>query len=147
MRSATVAALLAGLSVAGAAGAQPSGSVQGDWRTPGATAVVRIAPCVGSAGRLCGTVVSATPPRDAKGQPLRDRANPDPAMRTRPIIGLPILTGLSPAGAGRWSGGRIYNPQDGKTYASKLTLNPNGTLKVEGCVAVICRAQTWTRAS
>ena len=46
----------------------------------------------------------------------------------------------------RRPGGSIYDPQSGKTYDSKLSLNPDGTLKVEGCISIICQAQTWKPA-
>jgi uncharacterized protein (DUF2147 family) len=62
-------------------------------------------------------------PNDSKGQPLRDLNNPDPALQTRTILGLPLITGFKPNGAGKWNGGKIYNPQDGKTYNSKLELD------------------------
>ena len=41
--------------------------------------------------------------------------------------------------------GKIYDPNSGKTYDSKISVNTNGTLKVEGCILVICQAQTWKR--
>ena len=57
------------------------------------------------------------------------------------------IKGFKPASGGRWTGGSIYDPQSGKTYDSKLSLNPDGTLKVEGCISIICQAQTWKPAS
>ena len=44
------------------------------------------------------------------------------------------------------TGGKIYDPNSGKTYDSKIGVNANGTLKVEGCVLVVCQAQTWKRS-
>lgn len=61
------------------------------------------------------------------------------------MIGLWFLHGFKPASEGHWGGGSIYDPASGKTYDSKIALNPDGTLKVEGCVAIICVAQIWTR--
>jgi uncharacterized protein (DUF2147 family) len=138
-------AALAGASLATAAAAAPS--VEGDWIVEDRSGRVRIAPCKSDAARLCGTIVAMPRPNDASGQPLRDVKNPDAALRSRTILGLPLITGFKPSGAGKWDGGKIYNPQDGKTYASKLELAANGSLKVSGCVLVICKAQTWTRAN
>jgi uncharacterized protein (DUF2147 family) len=56
------------------------------------------------------------------------------------------VTGFRPAGANKWRGGKIYNPQNGKTYTAKMDLNPNGTLTVSGCVFIFCEGETWTRA-
>lgn len=117
--------------------APASAAVEGRWRTP-AGATVEVAPC-GQA--LCGTIVQAPPA--ANGAVPRDMRNPDPALRNRPIVGVRLLSGFRREGE-RWTGGRIYNPQDGRTYRSDLRLEGN-ELKVRGCVLVACRTQTWTR--
>ena len=67
---------------------------------------------------------------------------PKPIARSqRPLVGLAVLSGFSASG----TGGRAYNPQNGRSYRATLRLNPNGTLRVTGCVMVICRSQIWTR--
>ena len=93
-----------------------------------------------------GNIIALKDPLDQNGRPKRDTANTDPRMRTRSIVGLPFVTGFKAAGRDSWTGGKIYNPGDGKTYASRMALNRDGTLKVSGCVLVICQNQTWTRA-
>jgi uncharacterized protein (DUF2147 family) len=139
-----IAAAVAAAGLAGAAQAQP-GSIRGDWLVQAKNGHVRIAPCASDAAKLCGTLVHMTQPNDANGQPKRDANNANAALRSRPILGIPLITGFSPNGANKWSGGRIYNPEDGKTYNSKLELTPAGALKVSGCVSVICKTQIWTR--
>ncbi len=53
---------------------------------------------------------------------------------------------LKPDGANEWAGGTILDPANGKTYKSKMELQPGGKkLDVSGCIAFICRAQTWLR--
>ncbi|MGH8063238.1 MAG: DUF2147 domain-containing protein, partial [Pseudoxanthomonas sp.] len=38
------------------------------------------------------------------------------------------------------------DPAKGKTYKSKIQLSPEGRkLDMSGCIAFICRAQTWIR--
>lgn len=115
--------------------------VEGEWLTQSGSGKVRIAPCPGRADRLCGNI-SWLRPADAKAM---DQNNPDPNLQTRPIMGMPMLWGFKPAGPGKWTGGKIYDPNSGKTYDSKIGVNGNGTLKVEGCIMVICQAQTWKR--
>jgi len=116
----------------------------GEWITPDKAAKIRIAPCGDS---LCGTVVWLKNRNDpATGRPQMDVRNPDPALRGRPVVGLRLLTGFKSAGASRWAGGRIYDPKSGKTYDSKLSLAPDGVLKVQGCVGVFCVTQAWTPA-
>ena len=58
-----------------------------------------------------------------------------------------LLTGFVADGPGKWSGGRIYNPEDGKTYKCKLTLQDDGTLKVRGYVglSIFGKTQIWRR--
>jgi len=130
--AATAAVLLAGVAEA----APPA--VAGRWLTADGSAVVEVAPC----GRaLCGRIariVKATP-----GGPTTDAKNPDRARRSRPILGLTILSGFT-AADDRWDG-QIYDPRSGRTYRSTLTRD-GGTLKVKGCFGPFCRTQVWSRA-
>lgn len=137
MRIALLAASLL-LSAGAALAADP---VEGEWVTPDGGSKVRIGACPNNPGQMCG-VVSWLPVAKAKDL---DKRNPDAALKTRPILGVSTVMGFKPAGPGKWNGGKLYDPASGKTYNGKLTANPNGTLKVEGCIAMICQAQTWKR--
>jgi len=126
-----------------ASAAFASTSPVGVWYTQDKQGKVRIAPC---GDKLCGVIISG---RGKDGKPAsdaRDDANPNPALRRRPILGLQILRDFKPTGPGRWGGGKIYDPNTGRTYDSKLRLSNGGILKVEGCISVICQAQSWTAA-
>jgi hypothetical protein len=104
---------------------------------------VRISRC---GSELCGTVVWLKDKIDsATGRPFTDNKNPDPGLAKRPMIGLPLFLGMRPAGPGKWSG-RIYNADDGKTYASNLSVSGPSTLTVEGCVGPLCGSESWTRS-
>ncbi len=120
-------------------------TARGEWTTEGGLSRVRIAPCA-DAAKLCGTIVWLKDPLTDSGKPKTDSKNPDAKFKSRSILGLQFLSNFSAAGPGKWAGGTIYDPQSGKTYKSRLSLNPNGSLKVEGCVLFICRGQTWNRA-
>ncbi len=68
------------------------------------------------------------------------------ANKNKPILGMVTLWGLKPDGAGHWSGGRVLDPENGKTYKSKLELLEGGRkLGMSGCVAFLCRQQVWIR--
>ena len=82
-------------------------------------------------------------PPDAPEGPLLDVNNSDPALRSRSIVGLPLLRGFKPAGPGSWDKGTIYDPEGGETYRSKMRLLSVDRLEVAGCVLFICRRQTW----
>lgn len=114
----------------------------GLWATEEEKSHVRIEPC---GPQLCGVIVWLKEPNDDQGQPKRDIFNEDESQRDRMIVGLRLLSGFEASDDASWSGGRIYNPEDGKTYKSKMSLRDDGTLKVEGCVLIFCKSQLWTR--
>lgn len=134
-------ALLAAGLVALAAPAFASNPALGEWVTADGSSRVRIEPCPSASSQLCGVVSWLTPAKRA----YVDRNNPDAALRHRPILGLTTVSGFSETAPGRWGGGRLYDPASGKSYKGRLSANPDGTLKVEGCVLMLCQAQTWTR--
>ena len=117
-----------------------SADITGNWIVEDRSAVVLIARCGSS---LCGRIVK--PLRNQPGHARTDVRNPNPALRGRPIIGMTIISGFRPDGPA-WRNGRIYDPESGRSYRSILRLNGDGTLKVSGCVAFICKSQRWTRA-
>ncbi len=139
-----VAAALAALTTAPLAMAQSAGSPEGIWLTQAGDAKVRVGRC--GAG-ICGVVVWLKEPIDPQtGKPQVDDKNPNPALARRPIIGLSLFSGMRPSGPNRWSG-QIYNADDGKTYASNISVGGPGTLKVEGCVGSLCGGEEWSRSS
>ncbi len=115
----------------------------GTWLSQDGGTKVHITEC---GGKLCGTVVWLDKPIDPRtGKPKTDKLNPDPAKRSRPLIGLQVVHRLAPSGPDKWSG-QIYNADDGRTYQASLTVRSGNAAHVEGCVlAVLCKRQTWTR--
>ena len=137
MRAIILAAVLA--LVSASALADP----RGVWLTPGGKSHVEIAPC---GDKLCGRIVWLAEPNNPQGQPKRDAENTDESLRSRQILGLPLLTGFPQEPEdGVWDDGDIYNPEDGKTYSSELEMADPKTLKVKGCVWVFCQSQIWKR--
>jgi uncharacterized protein (DUF2147 family) len=118
----------------------------GDWLTAARDGKVRIAPCEANPAQACGALVWFKLPPGTPAGPPHDAHNPDPALRSRPLMGLPIVSGFRRESPGRWADGRIYDPNDGKTYRSKMNVAPDGTLKVAGCILMFCQTQTWTKA-
>jgi uncharacterized protein (DUF2147 family) len=143
-----VAGLLAvALAFGHAVRAAPAGDPTfGDWLTQARDGKVRVGPCAADPAQACGTLIWLKPPADAPPGPLHDAHNPDAALRSRPLLGVLIVSGFHRQAPGEWVDGKIYDPNDGKTYRSKMNLDPDGTLKVSGCVAVFCKTQTWTKA-
>lgn len=136
------ASLMPGFGTAPAV-AQLREAALGVWVEEDGEAWIEIAPCQEA---LCGRIVWLKEPVDENGQPLVDRNNPDPALRSRPILGLIIMAGLKPTPGKGYLEGQVYNSENGKIYDVYLT--PKGqTMDVEGCLMkYLCLTQTWTRA-
>jgi uncharacterized protein (DUF2147 family) len=136
----TIAALLLGLAQARAGEAD---EVSGTWLTAAGDAKIRISPC---ASGLCGVIVWLKQPIDsATGKAQVDDKNSNKALAHRPILGLNIFSTMHHTGQRKWAG-RIYNADNGKTYASEL--HPAGAKKLEvrGCVlSFLCGGETWTK--
>ncbi len=90
------------------------------------------------------------PPDDEKGlggKPKNDPNNHDPKLRDKPIVGLEIMNGFAYSGKKRWENGRIYDPENGKTYKCKMTLTSTNRLEVRGFIGIslIGRTEVWMR--
>lgn len=121
-------------------------AVVGQWLNQDGEGKVAIAPCHDAPNQMCGAITWLKEPTDAHGRPMRDLHNPDPALRSRPIVGTLVIRNMNPNGPGRWIGGKLYDPESGKSYDGKLRARPGGKLEVSGCIAFFCQTQVWTRA-
>jgi uncharacterized protein (DUF2147 family) len=143
-RPGIIIAILTAVFAVAPAKTQAGGGSDGIWLTQAGDAKVRVSKC---GGGICGVVIWLKEPIDpATGKPQIDDKNPNPALAKRPIIGLSLFAGMRTAGPNKWSG-RIYNADDGKTYASNISVAGPSTLRVEGCVGAFCGGEDWTRAS
>lgn len=125
--------------LAGAAALAPDSAI-GTWKTETRNGIVEIQRCGAS---ICGRLVSSDLLRS--NPDLRDTKNSDAKLRARPLKGLVLLRGFK-IDDGAWTGGTIYNADDGKTYKATVTPLSPTQLKVRGCVFVpLCKTQTWTR--
>lgn len=123
-----------------AAPLQAADPVTGHWLTAEKDSIIVIGRC---GTTVCGKVQRVLKMMSDGAMPI-DKYNPDPALRNKPVQGMVLLTGFTDGGK-LWNG-RIYDPKTGKTYKSKLSRNPDGTLKVQGCIGFLCKSFTWTAA-
>ena len=70
--------------------------------------------------------------------------------KDKPIVGMTLIRGVkqSDSDKGRWDGGEILDPNNGKTYKVRLTPVDGGkTLAVRGYIGapLLGRTQTWVR--
>ncbi|HWL18090.1 MAG TPA: DUF2147 domain-containing protein [Bradyrhizobium sp.] len=124
-----------------AAGVAPAFAIDptGDWRVADGVANIRVAQCNGS---MWGVVAWE---KEAGG---RDSNNPDPAKKTRPTLGMPILIDMKKkTGADQWEG-QVYNAKDGQLYSSTITPSGSDQLEIKGCVlGFLCGGESWTRVA
>jgi len=86
-------------------------------------------------------------PHGTVGEAKVDTENPDEALRSQPIVGLLLMIGFKYDGKGLWHKGKIYDPDNGKTYKAKLSLTEDDVLKVRGFIgfSLLGRTSEWTR--
>jgi uncharacterized protein (DUF2147 family) len=116
-----------------------SHDVFGLWQSEARDGYIRIEDC--GDGTPCGTLVWADPEKMISDLDIR---NKDRELRSRSLVGVPIVWGFE-RDEKHWSGGKIYNPEDGKTFRSSLKRQSEDTLKVKGCLGPICISNRWTR--
>lgn len=127
--------------------AQTAAAISGRWATPGFGSIVEIAPCPGETDTMCGRILWLWHETDEAGRIRTDRKNPDPALRSRQLVGVDIIRGLRETAPGVWSDGALYNPDDGKTYTGAVRVTP-GALHLKGCaLGVFCQNQIWRRVA
>jgi uncharacterized protein (DUF2147 family) len=144
-------ALLSLSLAAPAVAADDADAVVGQWLTGDGKARIEI---VKHDGVYDGTITwlkEPVYPADDKqgmgGRPKVDRENPDKALQSRSIIGLPLIQGFKYGGDNVWIDGHIYDPESGKLYSCKMTLTMDGSLKVRGYwgISLFGRTEIWTR--
>jgi uncharacterized protein (DUF2147 family) len=133
LRLGVLTALLFGLLSTGATAA----TVEGPWLVEDRDAVIKIEAC---GDMLCGLIVGigkfspdGSPPTDISG---------------RSQCGLEIMHALVRSESDRWFG-TITNPEDGRTYKIRLSLDDDGRLRLRGYLGIplFGSTQMWTAYS
>lgn len=107
----------------------------GEWWVHDKQARIQIADC---SGAMWGVI-------SWEAMPGKDTHNPDPHLRDRAMLGVPIILGMKPKGETEWSG-MIYNSAFGQTVPGTIALQPDDTLRITGCVlGFLCGGENWTR--
>ncbi len=118
--------------------AQEADKLIGTYATEGNKAKVSITK---QGNKYIGTIIWSVTPG------IKDKKNPDTALREKPLVGKVILKDFVHAGKEVWDKGTIYDPESGKTYSCKITRQSNGNLKVRGFIGIslLGRTSEWTR--
>jgi uncharacterized protein (DUF2147 family) len=131
-----------------------SSSIIGTWISEAKDAKIEIYKC---GNKYCGKIVWMDAPYYAAedtegilGELKLDIKNPNPALRNRPILGLQILSDFAFSAANDWSGGKgkVYDPENGKTYSATMSLADPDHLYLRGYIIIplFGRTAVWTRA-
>lgn len=139
-------AMLLGFNATWAAAADPMSPV-GAWttiddETKKPKSVVRITE---KDGIISGAVEKILDPakQDSKCEECAD----DDPRKGKPVVGMTVLTGLKKEGDNVYGGGRILDPNNGKSYNARVTVIEGGKkLEMRGSILFIGRTQTWIRA-
>jgi len=96
---------------------------------------------------FCGKIVWLKEPME-NGTPRMDINNPDPNLRSRPLMDLVIIKGLVPSGKNKYENGTFYDYHTGNTYSARAELTGPNTMKLRRYIGVslMGHTETWTRA-
>jgi uncharacterized protein (DUF2147 family) len=114
-----------------------SESVLGEWLSENKDAKINI---YKQNAKLFGKIIWVQT-ADAK-----DDNNPNPELRNKPLIGLVMLSNFEADGKDTWTGGKIYDPESGKTYSCNMK-QKGKSLQLHGYVGLpmFGRTSVWTR--
>jgi uncharacterized protein (DUF2147 family) len=81
------------------------------------------------------------------GKEKLDKENPDPALQSRPKLGIELLTNFEWDEDNEWDEGDIYDPKSGKTYSCYIVMKEYDLLKIRGYIGISLIGKTtyWTR--
>jgi uncharacterized protein (DUF2147 family) len=121
----------------------PGASICGDWLTADGESVVSIFQATD--GTLAGKITDLSD--DEWDEP--DVENMNPALRSRPLLYLQLMSGFVATGEGSWDDGTIYDPYSGVTFSALLkhSARAPSRLEVRGYIGtpMIGRSEYWVR--
>jgi len=133
---------------AGSLLAQPENSIVGVWLTQDKDSKVEVSK--GKDGKFHGAIIWLKEP-NRNGQPKKDDKNPDVKLRSRPTLGLNLLSGFRfNKEENEWVDGTIYDPKSGKTYKCLMWFeNEPNVLHVKGFIgfSLIGKEIKWTKTT
>lgn len=120
-------------------------AIIGSWKNGEGTGIIQI---YKNGDKYQGKIIWLKEPIDpSTGKPKLDKEHPDAVNHSRPLIGLVNMWGFNYTSEKEWTGGKIYDPKNGKTYACKIVMENASTLKVRGFIGIslIGRTDIWTK--
>ena len=127
-----------------AARSQQADQVLGQWLSEDKDGKIEV---YKAGDKYFGKLIWASRMYEADGKtPRKDEKNSDPALRSRNLKDLVLLSNFI-YDDGVYTDGKIYDPKSGKTYSCKMTM-AGEKLNIRGYVglAILGRTTVWTRA-
>ncbi|MGB1248523.1 MAG: DUF2147 domain-containing protein [Chitinophagales bacterium] len=123
--------------------ASAKNALVGVWYNTDKSAKIEI---IEKSGKFYGNIIWLEDPLMDDGTPKINLNSPEKSDQDDPIIGLQILWGFEDDGDGVYKDGKIYDPENGKTYKCKMTLEGD-ELDVRGYIGIpaLGRTENWTR--
>jgi uncharacterized protein (DUF2147 family) len=125
----------------------PYGTLLGEWWTENREGRIKFVRAKDGTYRGITTCCTDSPANSE--DPAFDIHNPNPALRQRSTVGIIIIWKLNADERGKYVGGYVYNPRDGRTYRMKIDVVDNDTIEVRGYAGIPLFGQTqlWKRAA
>ncbi|MFK7859691.1 MAG: DUF2147 domain-containing protein [Granulosicoccus sp.] len=111
----------------------------GYWTTSKLTSIVEINRCEDS---LCAEIAWMWDVA-VGGREMMDIKNSAQAKQKMPLVGLQLFSKFRKDGD-KWRG-RIYNPEDGRTYRAVVSVHSTNILRLKGCWGPFCLTRYWHR--
>jgi len=146
MRKALAVCILCGISLLTGhvlADDSAADAILGQWFTEHDESIIEI---YESGESYCGKIVWLKAPFNSDGSEKVDSNNSDASLKTRKIIGMDIVTGFKHKGDESWDSGKIYDPNNGKTYSCLARLDGEALI-IRGYIGIslIGRTTVWKR--
>ena len=94
-------------------------------------------------GTYIANIIWLKNPKNTAGKEKEDKNNPDKSLRTRPVIGMNIITGLQFEND-KYVNGQIYSPEKGITATCSAKM-VNNYLELTITKSFFTSHQTWKR--
>lgn len=117
-------------------------SVTGKWKTidDNTGDVKSVVEIYEDEGKIYGKIIKLTNPKLKNATCIECKGE----KKDEPIIGMVFIEDLS-KNDDVYEGGRITNPENGKSYKCRIKLEDSDTLQVRGYLAFFYRTQYWKR--
>lgn len=126
--------------------AQTTPTLEGTWLTQSGEAKIKIT----KTGEIYnGAIVWLKTPLNEEGKAKVDHKNPDVKLRSRPVMGLNLISGFKKAGEKKYDNGKIYDPKEGKLYSCTINMRDDKAIDVRGYVGIslLGKTQVWYRVA